>query len=225
MFWQHCDNWSITVSPWGLPRWLISYQDLICQHMTTILSVLRPCVRLFHVPHNETPINNHVLQYAKLFVPWNRLAYWAPSYIFIHIQISKALWETLFHIPYLNIARTLRQGPHTPNPSLPTQGKTMDSKGWGDPLYPSWGRLAGVPRLTACSAYEQLLSRNQFEMGRSNWSVDHIKLHLRIHSISWILISTIAPLSWGFPWYRSWLTVKMCHAINVSMGHWSIKQA
>ena len=51
------------------------------------------------------------------------------------------------------IARTLRQGPHTPNPSLPTQGKTMDSRGWGDPHYPSWGRLAGVPRLTACSAY------------------------------------------------------------------------
>ena len=55
--------------------------------------------------------------------------------------------------PGMLIARTLRQGPHTPNPSLPTQGKTMDSWGWGDPLYPSWGRLAGVPRLTACSAY------------------------------------------------------------------------
>ena len=47
-----------------------------------------------------------------------------------------------------NIARTLRQGPHTPNPTLPTQGKTMDSRGWGDLLLPSWGRLAVVHRLT-----------------------------------------------------------------------------
>ena len=34
---------------------MISSQDLICQHhVTTILSVLRPCGRRRHVPHNDS---------------------------------------------------------------------------------------------------------------------------------------------------------------------------
>ena len=51
-----------------------------------------------------------------------------------------------------------------------------------------------------------LLSRKQFGNGRPNWAVGQIKHHLRIHSNSWILMNTIASVSWGFPGIGIWLT-------------------
>ena len=157
------DNWSITVSPRGLPRChdfisrfnlstppyhdtfssrdaMISSQDLICQHhVTTILSVLRSCGRLLHVPY----IGDTYQESCAI--------------IFYAIGAVEQTSHLGSFITYSNERSIV--------------GNTVSH-----------------------SLLAQLRSINQFKMGRPNWIVEQIKCHLRSHSNSWILMSTLGPV-------------------------------
>ena len=73
------------------------------------------------------------------------------------------------------------------------------------------------------SLLAQLRSINQFKRGRPNWVVEQIKHHIRIHFNSWILLSTLGPVSCDFPWYRKLTSSENLPHICLPMGHWSMQ--